>query len=400
MQPLQQRNPATADPKLSRRRLLEVAALASGGMAVGLQRTSPARTAASEASADFVPNAFVRVDHAGTITLIMSHTEVGQGIMTSSAMLIGEELEAGLDQIRVEPASPDLAKYMDPYLFDQATGGSMSTRSDWVRLREATAATRTMLVGATAEGWLVEPATCRVERGVIHHDATGGTIGYGAIAGAAARRPVPQRITLKSPAQFTLIGTHAKRLDTPSKVDGTTVYGIDTRLPGMQIGMLAIAPTKGGKLIDMNEAAAREVPGVRDVIRAGDEAMADVVASRGKASESPGVIARRQGDAKQATANAKTTLSPVYQLPFLSHSPMEPLNCMLHIGSDHAEVWVGTQVPVRAQKAAADATGLPLEQVVLHNQPMDGAFGRRLEVDSIIAAAIVKQITPVTSPTA
>ena len=425
MQPLQQRNPATANSKLSRRRLLEVAALASGGMALGLRMASPARAVVPEGSADFVPNAFIRIDHAGTVTLIMPHTEVGQGITTSSAMLIGEELEVGLDQVRVEPAPPDLTKYMDPHLFDQATGGSMSTRSDWVRLREAAAATRTMLVAAAADGWAVEPATCRVERGVIHHDATGRTIGYGAIASAAARRLVPQRITLKSPAQFTLIGTSAKRLDTPSKVDGTTVYGIDTRLPGMQIGTLAITPTKGGKLIGMDEAAARKVPGVRDVIRAGDEAVAvigdhmwaakqgllalqpvwdagpngklavaDVVASMAKASERPGVIAKRQGDAKQAIANAKTTLSAVYQLPFLSHSPMEPLNCTLHIGSDRAEVWVGTQVPVRAQKAVADATGLPLEKVVLHNQPMGGAFGRRLEVDSIIiAAAIVKQVT-------
>ena len=229
---------------------------------------------------------------------------------------------------------------------------------------------------------------------------------------------------LKSPTQFALIGTSAKRLDTPSKVDGTTVYGIDTRLPGMQTSTLAIAPTKGGKLIGMDEAAARKVPGVRDVIRAGDEAVAvigdhmwaakqgllalqpvwdagpsgklavaDVVAAMAKASESPRVIAKRQGDAKQAIPNAKTTLSAVYQLPFLSHSPMEPLNCTLHIGSDHAEAWVGTQVPVRAQKAVADATGLPLEKVVLHNQPMGGAFGRRLEVDGIIAAAIVKQVT-------
>ncbi len=426
MPPLQQLEPSTFHPRLTRRLLLKVVGSTGGGLALGLRMTPPAR-AASPLLTDgrFAPNAFVRVDPAGLVTLIMPHTEVGQGITTSSAMLIGEELEVGLDQIRVEPAPPDLAKYMDPHLFDQATGGSMSTRSDWVRLREAAAAARIMLIGAAADGWAVNLDSCRVAQGVIHHDASGRQLGYGAVANAAASQPVPQQVKLKSPAGFRLIGTSAKRLDTPSKVDGTTVYGIDTQVPGMRIGTLAITPVKGGKLVSMDEAAALRVPGVHEVIRAGDDAVAvigdhmwaakqgllalrpvwdagpngklttnDLVASMAKASESHGIVATHKGDAPDAIEKAKTKLSATYQLPFLSHSPMEPLNCTLHIEHDHAEIWVGTQVPVRAQKAVADATGLPLDKVVLHNQPMGGAFGRRLEVDSIIiAAAIVKQVT-------
>ena len=426
MPPLQQLESSSFHPLLARRLLLKVIGLTGGGLALSLRMT-PAACAASplQTNGRFSPNAFIRVDQAGLVTLIMPHTEVGQGITTSSAMLIGEELEVGLDQIRVEPAPPDLARYMDPHLFDQATGGSMSTRSDWVRLREAAAVARLMLIGAAADGWAVNPESCRVARGVIHHDASRRLVGYGAVSNAAALQPVPQQIKLKSHTEFSLIGTSAKRVDTPSKVDGTTVYGIDTQVPGMRIGTLAITPVKGGKLIGMDEAAALRVPGVHEVIKAGDDAVAvvgdhmwaakqgllalrpvwdagsngeltvdDLVASMAKASESRGVIATHKGDATDAIEKAKTKLLATYQLPFLSHSPMEPLNCTLQIGNDHAEIWVGTQVPVRAQKAVADATGLPLDKVVLHNQPMGGAFGRRLEVDSIIiAAAIVKQVT-------
>ncbi len=411
----------------SRRTVLKVGFLAGGGLMLGLRLPGLARAsdAALDSNGQFAPNAFVRIDPQGVITLIMPHTEVGQGIYTSSAMLMGEELEVGLDQIQVQPAPPDLAKYMDPILYDQATGGSVSTRSDWVRLREAAATARIMLVGAAAERWGVDPASCRVERGVVHHDASGRTSGYGELAGDAARQPVPHEVKLKDPAQFKLIGTSAKRLDTPSKVNGTAVFGIDIKVPGMRIGTLAITPVKGGKLVGMDEAAARRVPGVHDVIRAGDEAVAvigdhmwaakqglealnpvwdagpngkvtvpSLVAAMDQVSQKPGVIAKQQGDAAAAIKGAATSLSAIYQLPFLSHSPMEPLNCTLHIGPDSAEIWVGTQVPVRAQKAVAAATGLPLEKVTVNNQLMGGAFGRRLDIDSIeVAAAIAKQVS-------
>jgi isoquinoline 1-oxidoreductase subunit beta len=410
----------------TRRSLLKASILAGGGLMLGLRLPSLARAAdpALATASDFIPNAFVRVDPDGRITLIMAHTEVGQGIYTSSAMLMGEELEVGLDQIQVQPAPPDLKKYMDPLLYDQATGGSVSTRVDWPRLREAAATARVMLVAAAALRWGVDPASCRVERGVVHHDGSGRTLGYGDLASDAAKQPVPTNVKLKDPAQFKLIGTNAKRLDTPAKVNGTAVFGIDIQVPGMRIGTLAIAPVKGGRLIRMDEMAARRVPGVHDVIRAGDEAVAvigdhmwaakqglealnpvwdsgpnggvtiaSLVASMDRASRNPGVVAKQKGDAVAAINGAVTQLSAIYQLPFLSHSPMEPLNCTLHIQPNRAEIWVGTQVPVRAQNSVMKATGLPADKVIVNNQLMGGAFGRRLDIDSIdVAAAIAKQV--------
>jgi isoquinoline 1-oxidoreductase subunit beta len=411
----------------SRRMLLQASFLAGGGLMLGLRLTGAARAfgPVSDSLGAFAPNAFVRIDPDGAITLIMAHTEFGQGVYTSSAMLMGEELEVGLDQIKVQAAPPDLKKYMDPLLYDQATGGSTSTRADWLRLREAAAAARVMLVATAAERWGVAPETCRVERGVVRHEESGRALGYGDLAADAALRPAPTDVKLKDPRQFTLIGTNAKRLDTPSKVNGSAVFGIDITVPGMRIGTLAITPVKGGRLVGMDEAAARRVPGVYDVIRAGDEAVAvigdhmwaatqglqalnpvwdpgangavttaSLIASMELASRKPGVIATHKGDAAGAIAGAATKLSAIYQLPFLSHAPMEPLNCTLHIQSDRAEMWVGTQVPARAQKAVMAATGLPAEKVIVNNQLMGGAFGRRLDIDSIeLAAAIARQVS-------
>jgi isoquinoline 1-oxidoreductase beta subunit len=411
----------------SRRLILKVGLAAGGGLMLGLRLPSLARAddPPTTAAAEFVPNAFVRVDPKGVITLIMAHTEVGQGIYTSSAMLMGEELEVGLDQIQVEAAPPDLKKYMDPNLYDQATGGSTSTRSDWMRLREAAAAARIMLVAAAAKRWGVEPATCDVDRGVIRHAASGRTLGYGDVASEAAALPVPQKVALKDPSKFKLIGTNAKRIDTPAKVNGTAQYSIDIKIPGMRIGTLAIAPAKGSKLVSMDEAAARKVPGVHDVVRAGDEAVAvigdhmwaakqglealdpkweggpnvqissaSLLAAMERDSEKEGVVARKEGDAAAAIDGALIKLSAVYQSPYLSHSAMEPLSCTLHIEADRAEIWVGTQVPVRAQNAVAEATGLAPAKVIVNNMIMGGAFGRRLDIDSVLLAAkLVKNVS-------
>src|SRR5579871_5868502 len=195
----------------SRRRVLQAGLLAGGGLLIGLRLPSRAQPAEN-----FVPNAFLRIDPQGAITLILPHTEVGQGIYTSSAMLMCEELEVGLDQIAVQPAPPDLSKYKDPLLGDQATGGSASTRSDWNRLRQAAAAARVMLVGAAAQRWGVDPASCRVERGVVHHDPSNRSLPFGEVASDAASQSVPHDLKLKSPAQFKLIGTEVRRIDTPS----------------------------------------------------------------------------------------------------------------------------------------------------------------------------------------
>lgn len=408
----------------SRRFILKAGALAGGGLLLSMRLPGLARADAPADAAAFKPNAFVQIDATGRVTLIAPHTEVGQGIETAQAMLVGDELDVGLDQIHVQNAPPDLKAFMDPLLGDQATGGSTSVRSDWTRLRQAGATARAMLVAAAAKRWEVDPKTCRVDRGVIHHDPSNRALGYGDVAIEAAALPVPTDVKLKEANELKLIGTNAKRIDTPSKVNGTAVYGIDAKIPDMKFGTLALVPVVGGKLISMDEAAARRIPGVRAVVRVGDEAVAvigdhmwaakqglaalapvwsaeqngavtlkTIVAEMDQASQTQGVVAKKEGDAVAAIDKAATKLSAIYEMPFLSHSPMEPLNCTLHIDGDKAEIWVGTQVPVRAQKAVADAAGLTPDKVKVNNLYMGGAFGRRLDIDSVaIAARIAAQV--------
>ena len=408
--------------RLSRRAILTGGLLAGGGLVLGLRLPSLAR--AADTVAEFMPNAFVRIEPSGAVTLIMPDAEIGQGIYTSAAMLIAEELEVGLDQIQVQAAPPDNSKYASPLLGEQATGGSTSIRGDWMRLRHAGAAARIMLVTAAAHRWGVDPAACIVERGIVHHTASGKQAPFGELATDAAAIPIPSDVPLKAPADFKLIGTRAKRLDTPSKVNGTAVYGIDAKLPGMKIATLAICPVKGGTLAHMDLAAAKRVPGVRDVVRVEDLAVAvigdhmwaakqglealapvwdgggngalahkDIVAALDKASQTQGVVAKDEGNAAGAIAGAATKLDAIYQLPFLSHAPMEPVNCLMHVRADGAEVWTGTQVPVRTRNAVARVTGLAPDKIVINNLLSGGAFGRRLDIDMIeLAAGVAKQV--------
>jgi len=403
----------------ARRDFLKVSAAAGGGLLIGWRFVPRARASDSHnaSAAGFAPNAFVRIDPAGTITLIMSHTEFGQGIYTSASMLIAEELEVGLDQITLEAAPPNRALYTDPLLGDQATGGSTSTMSGWVPLRQAGAVARTLLIQAAASQWRVDPATCTAARGTVTHTGSGRSLSYGQLADEAARLPVPKDVKLKDPSQFTLIGHSQKRLDTPAKVNGTMQFGIDVQVPGMKFGTVAASPVFGGKLRRIDAAAARAVPGVRDVVQLddvvaviGDHMWAAITGLRAAAAEwddgpqahvstqsliqaladasnAPGVTAKSVGDADRAIDGAAKRLDAVYQLPFLSHAPMEPINTTIFIRPDGADVWVGTQVPARAQDAVMKVTGLKADQVALHNHYIGGAFGRRLEEDSVFQAA-------------
>jgi isoquinoline 1-oxidoreductase beta subunit len=409
---------------LSRRAILKTGMLAGGGLMLGLRLPSLARGA--EPAGEFMPNAFIKIEPTGAITLIMPNAEVGQGIHTAAAMLIAEELEVGLDQVTLEAAPPDESKYSDPLLGEQATGGSSSIRGDWVRLREAGAAARTMLVSAAAKQWKADPGTCQAQHGAVVHKPTGRTLPYGALVAAAATMPVPAAVQTKPPAEFKLVGTPAKRLDTVGKINGSMVYGIDAKAPGMKIGTLAICPIKGGKVAAMNEAAARAIPGVQAVLKLEDGSAVAVVgdhmwaAKQGlerlaiawdggansgvtskaivdalqKASETGSAIeGRKKGDAQAAVAGAATKLSAVYELPFLSHAPMEPVNCLMHVRPDGADVWTGTQVPVRARNIVAKVTGLKPETVTINNHSCGSAFGRRLDIDMIeITAGFAKQV--------
>ena len=414
----------TVSPEtVSRRDFVVAIATAGGGLLLGCRvdgRRSLAGSAetAGSAPAAFAPNAFVRIGTDGRITLIMNQVEMGQGMFTSMPMLIAEELEIGLDQVALEHAPPDDKLYGNPLVGFQMTGASSSVRMMFQPLRRAGATARTMLVAAAAQSWGVDPGSCRAEKGVVTHVPTGRTLAYGALADKAAKLPVPQQVTLKDPKDFRLIGTPAKRLDTPDKVNGKAQYGIDVRLPGMKIATVAASPVVGGKVAGLDESKALAIKGVHQVVRL-DDAVAvvadhmwaakqglaalavrwddganasvsttDVVRGLDEASQKPGVVARKEGDAAAALAGAARRVDAVYQVPFLAHAAMEPANCTVHVRPDGCEVWTGSQVLSRVQATAARVTGFPLDKVVVHNHLLGGAFGRRLTTVDIETQAV------------
>jgi isoquinoline 1-oxidoreductase beta subunit len=406
----------------SRRSFLTATAAMGGGLLLGFGL--PARGEVRDTlttDAPFAPNAFLRIDGTGKVTFVSPMIEMGQGTYTSLPMLIAEELEVDVDRIAIEHSPADDKVYANPAIGVQMTGASKSIRGFYGPLRQAGAAARIMLVTAAAQRWKVDPSTCHAENGVVVHARTGRKLGYGALVDAAAKLPIPERVALKEPAQFRLIGTPHRRLDCAGKVDGSARFGIDTRLPGMKFAVLAQSPTFGGKLIAVDEAKAKAVPGVSQVVRLDDAlavvashtfaakqglaaanpqwdagpnakvSMTDIVGQLERASEMPGAVARHEGDAAVAIAGAARKVEAVYEQPFLAHATMEPMNCTVHMTKDGCEIWVGTQVPGMTQAAVMKLTGLARERVRIHNHLLGGGFGRRLEYDGTVRAVQIAQ---------
>jgi isoquinoline 1-oxidoreductase subunit beta len=399
---------------LSRRGFLQAGAVAGGGLMLSL--SLPFGNREAKAADVFVPNAFIRIGSDGQIVLIMPYVEMGQGTYTSIPMLIAEELEVDLKQIRLEHAPPNEKLYANPLLGVQATGNSNAIRGAWQPLRQAGAAAKTMLVAAAAKKWNVDPASCRAQSGEVLHPPTGRSIKYGALAADAAGMPVPEKIALKRPQEFKLIGTPAKRLDTPAKVNGTAVYGIDVRPQGVKIATLAQSPVFGGRVKSVDDTAAKAVKGVRQIVRL-DDAVAVVADHMGAAKKGlaalkiewddgshaklstediareldqatlrPGAVAQNIGDVGKVMASAATKVEALYQVPFLAHATMEPMNCTVHLRKDECEIWIGSQAVARVQALAAKAAGLSPEKVIVHNHLIGGGFGRRLEADGAVRA--------------
>src|SRR6266403_1444467 len=405
---------------LSRRRFLSVSAAVGGGLLIGFT-TRPsieaAEAAQSVAGPPFTPNAFVRIGSDGQVVMTMPYVEMGQGTYTSIPMLIAEELEVDLKQVRLEHAPPNEKLYGNPLLGGiQATGNSNAIRASWQPLRQAGATARTMLVSAAAKRWNVDPASCRAQSGEVRHAPTGRRLKYRELTADAARMPVPESVVLKRPGEFKLIGTPAKRLDTPAKVNGTAVYGIDVRPPGVKFATPAQSPVFGGRVKSVDDTKAKTVKGVRQIVRL-DDAVAVVADHMGAAKKglaalsiqwddgphatlsteeiardlekgtlNSGAVAQNTGDVAKAISGSVTKVEAIYQVPFLAHATMEPMNCTVDVRKDSCEVWVGTQVLTRAQAAAAKTTGLPVDKVVVHNHLIGGGFGRRLEIDGVIRA--------------
>ncbi|MDG6400656.1 molybdopterin-dependent oxidoreductase [Pseudomonas quasicaspiana] len=417
---------------VSRRGLLKGGALSLGGLVIStwlppMATRSMAAEAVStarlgdKASPGF--GAFVRVALDGQVTVISPKIEMGQGVQTGIAMMVAEELEVPLSSVRIEESPPDAALYTDNILQFQATGGSSSTRYTWEPLRKAGATARVLLIEAAAVRWNVAPSLCRAENGHVL-GPNGKTLAYGELVEAAAALPVPKDVPLKAIADFKLLGTSAQRLDTPHKVNGSAQFTIDVKIPDMLIASSLTCPVHGGKLRSVKDEAARKVPGVRDVVRLenavavtatnfwscqqalkaleiewdfGPHASIDSAQLDKElldASSKDGVFAKQTGDIGAALKNASSQFEAVYQQPFLSHSPLEPMTCVAHVRPDMCELWVGCQAPGFAQMGAAKVAGLPVDKVVIHNQLIGGGFGRRLESDFIFQAVdIARQLS-------
>jgi isoquinoline 1-oxidoreductase beta subunit len=395
----------------NRRTFLRTGATAAGGLMVGFRL--PLR---AQAATPVKLNAWVHVGTDDTVTLFIHKAEMGQGTVTSLSMLLAEELECDWKKIRTE--FPGINR---EYGGNQGVVGSQSIRSSYQPLRRAGATAREMLIQAAAQKWGVDPSQCRAVQGAIVNTSSNARLSYGSLAEAAAKAPPPVNVTLKDPAQFAIIGKPRKRLDTPDKTTGRATFGIDVRLPGMLYAVAERCPVFGGKVASFDATAAKAVPGVKHVVQiaAGVAVVADNTwsANQGRKAlkvqwdegahaglnsaaitkdfadraQQPGVVARKEGDAPAALAGASKKLEAVYEVPYLAHAPMEPLNCTADVRPGSCEVWASTQGQSAAFQAALGITGLKPDQVKVHTLYMGGGFGRRARNDYVGEAVEVSK---------
>lgn len=350
------------------------------------------------------PWAYVRIAPDGQITFMITKGEMGQGPMTALSQLLAEELDCDWSKVRAEfpPVNPELYGR-------QTVVGSISVRTMWGPMRTAGATARAMLVGAAAQQWGVDKTQCRTDLGAVVNGSTGARLTYSALADAAAKLPVPENVPLKDPKQFRIIGKPVKRLDTPDKISGRALFGLDARVDGMSYAVVARCPVFGGKVASFDATKAKAVPGVKTVVQiaagvavVGDSTWSAMQGRRalevkwdeGSAAtlntasiramfiaraKEPGAVARKAGDIEAGLAKAAKKIEAVYEVPFLSHTPMEPMNCTAHVRADSADVWAATQSMTSARELAAQAVGLAPDKVDFHTMFMGGGFGRRGE---------------------
>jgi isoquinoline 1-oxidoreductase beta subunit len=402
-------------PDPSRREFLKSAALTTAGLVIAFHVPAGRRLAhAAEVPAPAAPplppaNAFLRIAPDGTVTVLLAHSEMGQGIWTSLPMLIAEELDADWSKVRVEHA-PAAPVYAHTAFGMQLTGGSTTTWSEFDRYRQVGAVARALLVQAAAQRLGVVTSACRTESGAVI--AGDRRLGYGELADDAAKLPMPATVALKAPADWKLIGKPTRRLDTPEKIDGRAVFGLDVKLDGLLTAVVARSPVFGGKLKSCDDSAAKAVPGVRKVVQVpsgvavvadhfwaaqqGREALkiewdagagatldsAAMLAEFRRLAGTDGKLAASAGDAPGVLAKSGQSLTAEFAVPYLAHAPMEPLSCAVRIGPDRCEIWTGTQAQTFEQMAAAAITGLKPEQVQVHTTFLGGGFGRRAVPDS------------------
>jgi isoquinoline 1-oxidoreductase subunit beta len=415
----------SAPAVVSRRAFLRTSAAVGGGLLV-TWNVAPATKSGQTFAANkdgYAVNAFVRIGTDESVTVIAAHSEMGQGIYTSLPMLLNEELEADWANIRVEAAPVDKV-YNHPVFGIQMTGGSTTSPAEWTRYRKMGAVARVMLVEAAAKQWSVEPSSCHVEKGVVIHASSKRRATYGSLASAAAQLTAPADVPLKDPKQFTLIGRPTKRLDTPSKTNGTAQFGLDVMVPGMLYAVVMRPPVFGGKVRAIDSSETLKIPGVKVVeqIPSGVAIVAtkfwaaklgrdklkvdwDLGPNAGlsteqmlqdfaQTSQKPGNIAKKLGDPAGALKSAAKTITATYDVPYLAHCMMEPLNCVVDLRADSCELWTGTQFETVDRANAAKVAGLPPEKVKINTMLLGGGFGRRANPasDFVVEAVHVARV--------
>ena len=395
---------------LSRREFVTAGIAAGAGLVIGFYL--PHKSSSGNVDS-FSPNAYLRITPDNKVTIVVARSEMGQGVRTALPMILAEELEADWKQIAIEQAGAST-------LFgDQTTGGSASIRTTWDPMRKAGAAAREMLISAAALTWNVPRSRCTAENGHIKYTATNRILSYGELASKAATLPVPTDVTLKQSKDYKIVGQRLPRVDSPDKVTGDSVFGIDYRMPGMKLAVLSRCPTIAGKVSAFDDKESRKISGVSYVGKIGDSAVAVVADSVWEAMEgrrvlnvtwddgpnkdlnTAAVMASLQQAAAKKGANlyaagdpAKASgrrISAEYQLPFMAHAPMEPGNCTAHFQGTKCELWAPTQVPQDCRDSVATAIGLDPDQVKVNVTLMGGGFGRRLEHDYAVEAALVSK---------
>ncbi len=403
---------------MNRRGFLQVTGGAAGGLMIGFYL--PERGMAQTAAAPSKLNAFVRIGSDDSVTFMIHKSEMGQGTVTSLSQLLAEELACDWKKIRTEfpGVDPAYGAMMGAY-------GSLSIRTSWQPVRQAGAAAREMLLQAAAQKWSVDKSQCRAENSAVVNASTNARLTYGALADAAAKLPPPAGVKVKDAKDFKVIGTSPKRLDTALKVNGAAMFGLDVKRPGMLYASLERCPVFGGKVASFDATKAKLVPGVKQVVEIsnGVAVVADNTwsamegrkaltiqwdeGSRANTSTDslrkmfaelatkPGANARKVGDAEAALASAPKKIEAVYEAPYLSHAPMEPLNCVAHVRADGGcDIWAGTQIQSVARMTAAGILKVPQEKVEVHTQYLGGGFGRRGGADFIGEAVEIAKAVP------
>jgi isoquinoline 1-oxidoreductase beta subunit len=401
---------------MDRRSFLKTSATGAAGLLIGFYFHGDAESLAAavetKAGTPIVFNAWIHVGTDDYVTILIDKSEMGQSILTGLAMIAADELDCDWKKVRTEFAPADKV-YINPRFGVQGTGGSSGTPTSWNPLRKASATARAMLLQAAAQEWGVDVSQCQAENSTILHDPTKRRATYGSLAEVAAKLSVPQDVPLKTPDQYKLIGKPTPRLDTPLKVNGSAEYGIDVRMPGMLYAVVARCPVFGGKVASFNATKTKAVPGVKDAIQIssgiaviadntwaamqGRSALeiqwdegpnakltsADISKALEEGAAQPGHAARKEGDVEAGLAAAATKFVVDYEVPFLAHATMEPMNCTAHVRPDRCDVWSGTQAQTSSQATAAKITGLDISAVFIHTTFLGGGFGRRFESDFI-----------------